>query len=433
MSKQLIDATELQDLQVTRVAMVKRGANQIPFRITKEDTTGMIDFHKIGRQQFAKSDVAAPVVVAAVIRKGADVAKITAALKKAGIDFGDTVVKSEDDACTTLSKKDADATEANILVLKASDDVSLIIHTDAALVKSLSTYDWESTSFSEIMTKGAFTPTVCMAQDMLQRTFFNIMEKADNTADLTKMMASATDEFKSFVTSLAKGLPKTVFKADLELRKEEISASPSQDAGAGGSTNGGVGDPTKQGKKNNIEEDPSADAAGKTGSTLKIDDVEIKVPAGADAATIAKAVQEALSKKSAAAAAEDAKDGGKDDAMEDANGKKKVKKEGEDQGLAELLVGFQANLNASLNAATADLKKEVGDLRKEVGNVKELAVKTDEAINGTVTGGAGSDRLGKVSKSDSQASGPTLLDTAYDRSHLNSKPVGVAVSGRRGG
>ena len=47
-----VKAHELSDVDVRFVSLVKRGANRIPFRLTKEDTTKMLDFVKL----FRKSD-----------------------------------------------------------------------------------------------------------------------------------------------------------------------------------------------------------------------------------------------------------------------------------------------------------------------------------------------------------------------------------------
>jgi len=47
-----VKINELSDVDVRFVSLVKRGANRIPFRLTKEDTTKMLDFVKL----FRKSD-----------------------------------------------------------------------------------------------------------------------------------------------------------------------------------------------------------------------------------------------------------------------------------------------------------------------------------------------------------------------------------------
>ena len=47
-----VKANELSDVDVRFVSLVKRGANRIPFRLTKEDTSRMLDFVKL----FRKSD-----------------------------------------------------------------------------------------------------------------------------------------------------------------------------------------------------------------------------------------------------------------------------------------------------------------------------------------------------------------------------------------
>jgi hypothetical protein len=55
MPKLLLEAHELTDADVDFVSLVKRGANRIPFRIVKEDTSDMLDLHKIGRKLFKQA------------------------------------------------------------------------------------------------------------------------------------------------------------------------------------------------------------------------------------------------------------------------------------------------------------------------------------------------------------------------------------------
>ena len=73
MRKLQLKATELVDTDVNFVSLVERGANRIPFRITKEDEQ-MLDLHKIGRSLFRKAEPK-PEIVAVIAQKGADPAQ----------------------------------------------------------------------------------------------------------------------------------------------------------------------------------------------------------------------------------------------------------------------------------------------------------------------------------------------------------------------
>ena len=55
MSRLEFKATELTDTDVDFVSLVKRGANRLPFRITKGDDE-MIDLYAIGRKMFQKAE-----------------------------------------------------------------------------------------------------------------------------------------------------------------------------------------------------------------------------------------------------------------------------------------------------------------------------------------------------------------------------------------
>ena len=101
MPKFSVSATELSDVDMSFVALVKRGANRIPFRVTKGDNE-MLDLYSIGRRMF-KSDEPVPVVIGAIIAKSADIDNTLAILKKAGCDVS-TFVKGEKAGAVTFAR-----------------------------------------------------------------------------------------------------------------------------------------------------------------------------------------------------------------------------------------------------------------------------------------------------------------------------------------
>ena len=118
-----LKATELTDTDVNFVALVKRGANRIPFRITKKDDEPMLDLYKIGRQMFQKAD-RAPRVVAIVAGKANPNAAVVAALAKA-CGLPETLQKSEDDGVSTFAVKDGPIEGAVLVKLDADWAVAI--------------------------------------------------------------------------------------------------------------------------------------------------------------------------------------------------------------------------------------------------------------------------------------------------------------------
>jgi hypothetical protein len=447
-----IKAKELQQPDVDIVSMVKRGANRIPFRITKEDKTEMLDLSKIGRQVFRLADVA-PTVVGVVFAKSLGAENIASVIKtlvaNKVIDSGQ-FTKTDGTGVVAFNKADANATNENTFVLRLSDEVALAISATPEFKKSMETYDWESTSFSEVMSKGAFAPSLCMAQDMLQRTMFNIMASADDNAGLAKLIGAATDEFKSYVITLAKGLPKTVFKADVALakaakkmpaedakdggaddaaenadgtkkktKKEEISANP-----VAGNTTSDTTDPTKRAANSAIEENPSAGNGTPTQTGTK---VSVAGPAN-NGIEASPAAGTTTSDTSAIAVQKNAGDA--DAGKKGTAGERELKPGDTTSGtgaqqaspeMDKVVKSITDAFTKGLGDLKAHVDGAVAGLTKQVEGATALAKSANEAVLGTVAGTEATDQTGKITKSEADDSGwggIAPLDTAYDRSHM---------------
>ncbi|CAA2141486.1 hypothetical protein [Hyphomicrobium sp. ghe19] len=425
MSKQQISATELVNTEVNFVSLVKRGANRIPFRITKEDQN-MIDLHKIGRAIFKMAEPKID-VVGVILQKGADLDKVNAVLKAAGLD-ADALVKSEKDGVVTLAKADAPTGS----VLKVSDEVALVVTAD--LQKSFSGVDFTSWSFGEVLaTEGYFTG-VCTSVDVLKSTVANILHEATSSSEAAAAVGKAVDEMKNYLISLTGGLPVQAFKADVEFSragslakaeeapaaesaqkadeavaetvvekaeeakteptaKEEVSANP---------VHGSTTTDTKLGTKspdNNIDEDPvegnatppASGGKSNVGEKSPSNDVE-----GNPAVT-----------KSA--------DTDKDQELDDSKSGAGAKDRGPEAPAvkadnAVVLEAIEA-LRKSVEDEIAGMKKSVTEISDRVETVSVLAKKTDAALNGTVFNDAGGDTV-RTQKSETHV---PLLDTAYSR------------------
>lgn len=385
MPKLLINATELQSPDVDVVAMVKRGANRIPFRITKEDKTDMIDLAKIGRGVFAKKEPAAPTVIAAILSKQADVAAVTSALVSAGVfAAADKVIKSETDDIVflALTKAEDIAKDGDAQIVKINDDVALMV---SDLKKSFQGYDFDSTSFKEIMSKGAFVPSICVAQDMLARTIYNVLEKADAPKEAAVGIQTAVKEFADYVTMLAKGLPTSAFKADLEFSKGDYAKKkkPAEEEKK-----------DKDVKKNAAE----GDAGTKTEKTDQV--AKAGFEDGKGTGTDPKATA--------------------DDANSVADGKKKPNPDVADlfkelsDSLTKSLGNGIAGLKDQVEQSIATVKTEVGKVSSRVDQLGETVKKNDVALNGTVATREEHDNTGlRKGDGDGQSGAPALLDTAF--------------------
>lgn len=397
MPKLQIKATELVEPDVDIVAMVKRGANRIPFRIMKEDKEMGIDLHSIGRRLFQKQEPA-PAVVAVLLSKSANAEVITAALVKAGIE-ADKFTKTETAEAVMFTKADAEALvkDENTQVLKLNEDVALVV---TGLKKSFDGWDFESTSFKEIMSKGAFVPSICVAQDMLSRTIYNILEKADTPKEAATGIGAAVKEFSDYVTMLAKGLPESAFKADVALAKAMNGTGDGFEAGKGTGTTPSA---TADDAANSVNDGKKKKNPPLPAEAVKAEDADVgkkgkgnQLPdntSGAGAQNSDARMEETV---------KGADDNKPNDPMADvlAALTKTI-----NDGIA----GVKQHVDQSILAVKADVDK----VSERVGQVAEMAKKTDEALSGTVVGAETNEntRLRKAERSDGGSI--PLLDTAF--------------------
>jgi hypothetical protein len=213
-----IEAHELHGTDVKLVSLVKRGANRLPWRITKSEDGEMLNIASYFRTTKAADADAKPVIHSAIVLKAAkNFDSIVATLKKSGIDMSKPVEK---DGFVVYAQKAGDpAPDATLL--KSSGDVGFIVDN---LSKSFSGYDFSSNEFNDVFATGSFCPSVAMASDLMGVTIGNILSSAESPAEAAGKIAKAVDGFKSYATTLATALPEQAFKAD-KLLKGDVGSS----------------------------------------------------------------------------------------------------------------------------------------------------------------------------------------------------------------
>lgn len=239
MPKVRIKASELIETQAEFVSLVSRGANRIPFRITKEDTD-MFDLYEIGRRFLRKGDpkTQTPEIVGAVVAKGVDLKRVAAVFKGAGLNPQE-FVKSEKDDVVIVTKQNAGKVQDTV-VLKVSDEIGLVI---ANMKKAFDSYSYNSTDFNTVMATEGVYPSMCLAKEALGETIANILYKASSPAEAATKVAEAIDDFKAYMTTLLNAVPTQAFKADLAFSQVDVEKN------CGGMLGG---------KKKSVKEEPEA-------------------------------------------------------------------------------------------------------------------------------------------------------------------------------
>src|SRR5271166_6034261 len=104
MARLEIPATELTNTDVDFVALVKRGANRIPFRITKGDDA-VLDLYALGRKIFQKADLTTAIVAIVTQKNEGDPGGAEAIVK--ACDLGKVSVSKDDSDVITIASKGA--------------------------------------------------------------------------------------------------------------------------------------------------------------------------------------------------------------------------------------------------------------------------------------------------------------------------------------
>lgn len=215
MPKLQIKANELVNTDASFVSLVKRGANRIPFRITKEDTE-MLDLHKIGRTLFHKADPT-PEIVGAIIAPGADLTEVAALFKEAGLTPKE-FVKTEQDGIVTVAKAGYEDAK-DVALIKMGDDLTVAV---SNLKKSFDSYAYNSTDFNAVMSTEGVYPSMCVAKEALGSVISNILYKASSPAEAASMVGAAIDDFKTYMVGLLGAVPMTAFKMDVAVEKSAM-------------------------------------------------------------------------------------------------------------------------------------------------------------------------------------------------------------------
>jgi hypothetical protein len=230
-----MSATELTNTDVDFVALVKRGANRLPFRITKGDDE-MIDLHAIGRKMFKKAD-AAPSVIAVIARKEDAASPMLRAVANAcGLDLT-KLTKSEDDALVTLVKKDAPTQGA--VVVKLDRDVGVTV-TGSNLRKGFENFDFAGTPFADVNGAQGFCVGPTVAAELHKAELDAILVSATLPSELQTRLQKSNDAFNAYVGVLTAYLPAVAVKADQLLKIGTGNATGG--AGTDQETGDGLGD-----------------------------------------------------------------------------------------------------------------------------------------------------------------------------------------------
>lgn len=400
MSKMLeIKVNELENTDVGWVALVHKGANRIPFRLTKSDGEPTMDLYSLGKRIF-KTAPAKPMVIAAIVNKTANLDDVKAALTASGLSIEKM---SEQDDLIVFQQADAPADDKESSVVKIDENVALVV---TGLQKMFSDYNFDSINFNEMMQQEGFWPSICVAKDVLHATISNIMYEANTAGEAKDAINKAVADFSAYIAGIVSVLPEKAFKADVEIAKAGKGKG-----GKGGWTEGQSGkelddadDKMKKGKakKEQVSQSPTHGNETDTSKPGGANDPAIETdPAHGNETPPASGGKQ----KPLGVGTNVDNDVEEDPAVS--------KSENEDKGddpvaaLAKQIATLSETLTTSVNA----VKSSVDGIGSRMDKVEGRLAKAEEAVHGTVAGGEQEDDRHVTQKSEGRKVLP-LLDTA---------------------
>jgi hypothetical protein len=221
-----IEVEELTEVDVEGIALVKRGANRIPFRIIKreEGEDKSMNFNIKDLFKSAEVQPKVPTIVGVILNKAAPIE----GYRKAIEDAGHTILDSHDiaDSDTLFLKMAEGMDDVAADVLKINDDMALVI---TGLKKALVDVP-DTNSFMENLNKTQFFPGLGLAMGTLQETVRNIAFSEEDDGAALSLLAVALDDFKEFVVALAGAVPADVAKFEkfdiAPVKKAEAEKAP---------------------------------------------------------------------------------------------------------------------------------------------------------------------------------------------------------------
>lgn len=213
-------AKEIVEVTVDKVSLVKHAATRSPFKILKAeapDTTppGVL----ANLKQLFAGPPGEPQLVALLVKR--EVAKTIFPLaKKHGF---------------RVEKAHADLDE-DVVILKqegftAVDDIKSVValspEVAVGLDRVVKDFDcWHSTTdFDENIRNQSFYPCVRMATDTFHETLWAVMADAHTHEDAVAKIDTLVKQFSTYVKSLLKALPSTVFKMEADLLPARVGGN----------------------------------------------------------------------------------------------------------------------------------------------------------------------------------------------------------------
>lgn len=243
MAKKTIKVRELEDVHVSHISLVEKGANRIPFRIIKNEKEDgkMLDISNL----FLRKKDTTPQIVGIALEKGNYSEDLITQLKDAG--FEGTIDNEAESA--TLVKAEGFDTAENVEGVKLENGmVVMVSHLAKALDRS---YD---NTFAQTVAVDSVLPGVRVATEVFVEKMWDITYESMSKSATTDAISTMFNDFESYVLGLVNAVPEPLFK----MEKIDVASTS-----VAGNTTGASADKVADKVEKAEEEAPKDDESGK--------------------------------------------------------------------------------------------------------------------------------------------------------------------------
>jgi hypothetical protein len=275
-----VEATELLTPDVKYISLVKRGANRIPFRITKSENDSMInlDLSRIFKREKP------PTVLAVVVNKAEVSEETTSIIKEAGFSVEDVIVQ---DGCTIFKQH---ATVDGAIALKMDENVALLVDADSWTVPVTKAEESWANEFYEAMQCDGYWATYSGATSYLTWTLSKALYAAKSAEEARSSAAEVIGAYSDYVLGMVGAIPASAFamgeavaKSLSEPGEGETTEPPTSETEVAEKSDGVPGD---EGEGEATETDPAEEVSKNddpAGDGTGVEDPEAEVPSEVEA------------------------------------------------------------------------------------------------------------------------------------------------------
>lgn len=412
-----LNATKLENADVTHISLVERGANRAPFKIIKSQESKMIDLSKVFlKKAEGPTEVQ---VLGYIMQKQDNTEEVRTALKAAGVDVES--IEEFEDGVALFKQGDVVIKEDEVYPVKLQEGfIALCKGFDPTQVAG------QSQSFGEVIKSQGFMPGFNLATEALYNTIKNSMRESKTKDEAVAALNTALTDYQNYMLTIAKGIPLSAFgaceafntavetaKAEATKKADEVAKASKVCKECGGPVDDN-GKHMSGGKSTEPDEDDKAkkaeaDAVKKAEDEKAAKELALKNAKDAAAAETDPTKKAELEAKVKELEPEPAKAPDVSAQINEAVGS--VAK-----SLSEAMGKAISDMSATLTKSITDLGTKVDAVAKDAADAKTLAEKHDKTMKGTVTGGDPDDdpvNPGKVVNKDEGGMG--CIDTSIHR------------------